>query len=195
MIHIRRALQRVTKKFLDAESFRGVERIGQTGLALVPLKSKKSLRFVEMPSKLAGILKALRKSQNGTGVPFVFQNEIGGPLDPDGLYDVLNAAQDAAQVRRFGLHGLRHLYCSLIQDSGASLKFAQERLGHADPSTTARIYTHIVSDHGREFAEKLEAAFPFANVSLTLAKPGTRGHHREQSGWCIQSRDFAQRLC
>jgi integrase len=87
------------------------------------------------------------------------------------LYDVLGAAEDLAQVRRFGLHGLRHLYCSLLQDSGASLKFAQERLGHANAATTADIYTHNISNHGKEFAEKVEAAFPFASVSLTLAKP------------------------
>lgn len=124
-----------------------------------------------MPSKLAGILTELRKRQVEESIPFVFQNKIGGPLDPDSLYDVLNAAQDAAEVRRFGLHGLRHLYCSLLQESGASLKFAQERLGHANSATTANIYTHVVSDHGHQFAESVEAAFPFASVSNLLAKP------------------------
>ena len=170
VIHIRRTLQRVTKKFLDTEAFRGVERIGKTGLAIVPPKSKKSLRFIELPSKLAGILRALKSRQIGSA-PFVFQNEIGAPPDPDAVYDVLSNAQDVAEVRHFGLHGLRHLYCSLLQDSGASLKFAQERLGHANAATTADIYTHTISDHGKEFAEKVEAAVPFANVSLTLAKP------------------------
>jgi integrase len=172
VIHIWRTLQRVTKKFLDAESFRGVERIGQTGLAIVPPKSKKALRFIEMPSKLAVILKTLRNRQKGSSVSFVFQTEIGGPIDPDALYHVLSIAQDAAQVRHFGLHGLRHLYCSLLQENGASLKFAQERLGHADASTTANIYTHVVSDQGREFAERVEAAFPFAVTHLINASSG-----------------------
>jgi hypothetical protein len=33
-------------------------------------------------------------------------------------------AQDAAKVDHFGLHGLRHLYCSLLADIGAPLKEA-----------------------------------------------------------------------
>jgi integrase len=172
VIHIRRTLQRVPKELLDADSFRDVERVGETGLAIVPPKSEKATRFVDMPSNLAAILKALRQQQNGSASPFVFQTEIGKPVDPDAVCDVLYAAQDAAEVRRFSPHCLRHLYCSVLQErAGASLKFAQDRLGHADAATTAKIYTHVVDDRGREFAEKVESAFPFPCVSLTLAKP------------------------
>ena len=91
------------------------------------------------------------------------------PLDPDGLYDVLHQAQAAAGVRGFGMHALRHLYCSLLQDSGASLKHAQERMGHASPLTTLLIYTHVVSEEGRKYAEKVEAAFPFVSGLLVEA--------------------------
>ena len=97
--------------------------------------------------------------QNGLA-SFVFQDELGRPLDPDALGDVLHAAQDKAGVERFGLHGLRHLYCSLLQTSGATIKHAQERLGHASPTTTLNVYTHTVNDEGRKFAEKVKAAFP-----------------------------------
>jgi integrase len=172
VIHIQRTLQRVPKELLDAESFRNVERVGETGLAIVPPKSEKATRFVDMPSNLALILKALRQRQNGSSAPFVFQTEIGKPIDPDAVCDVLYEAQDAVEVRRFSPHCLRHLYCSVLQEkAGASLKFAQDRLGHANAATTAKIYTHVVDDHGREFAEKVESAFPFACVSKLLAKP------------------------
>ena len=94
---------------------------------------------------------------------------------PDALYEVLHPAQDAAEVRRFGLHGLRHLYSSILAESGASVKFRQERLGHADAGTTMNVYTHLLTDQGREYAQKVEEAFQFSSVSLKLAKPENAG--------------------
>jgi integrase len=170
VIHVRRTLQRVKKEHLDAGDFRDAQRIGETGLALLPPKTVKSVRKIEIPPKLATRLTSLRYQQGGSECPFIFQSELGGPLDPDALYEVLHAAQDAAEVRHFGLHGLRHLYSSILGESGASVKFAQQRLGHADASTTLNIYTHLLTDEGREYAEKVEEAFQFSSVSLTLAK-------------------------
>jgi integrase len=164
MLRVCHTLQRVKKTLLDTAAFECVERIGSTGLALVNPKSKKSRRVVEIPPKLTVLLKELRRKQDGGR--FVFQDELGRPLDPDGLYDVLHEAQSAAGVRRFGLHALRHLYCSLLQESGASVKHAQMKMGHASPLTTLNVYTHTVTDEGRKYAERVEAAFPFASGLL-----------------------------
>ena len=100
-----------------------------------------------MPAYFASLLVNLRKNQTGT--KFVFQDAIGRPLDPDRLYAVLHAAQDAAEVDHFGLHGLRHLYCSLLVNSGAPVKDAHARLGHASATTTLDIYAHAISEDGR----------------------------------------------
>ena len=126
-----------------------------------------------MPSKIAALLKSLRDREKETGSPFVFQTEIGAPLDPDGVYDVLHAAQDKAGARRFGLHGLRHLYSSLLVANKADVKFAQERLGHASATTTLNIYSHAITEHGREYAAAVEAAFPFVTAKLAEASSGT----------------------
>ena len=165
MLSVSHNLQRVKKVRLTEDAHKGVERIGSTGLALVKPKSKKSVRDVEIPPKLAAMLRELRRRQTGDSA-FVFRDEIGRPLDPDAIYDVLHAAQDRAEVRPFGLHGLRHLYCSLLQESGASLKHAQERMGHASAATTMEIYTHSVTDEGRKYAERVEAEFPFVGNLL-----------------------------
>jgi hypothetical protein len=140
-----------------------VERIGDSQLALVKPKSKKSKRHVEVDARLLAALKGER--EHSTGV-FVFERETGGPLDPDSVYDVLHAAQDAAGVRRFGLHGLRHLYNSLLLESGANIMFAQQKMGHASALTTLDTYGHIVTDQGRECAEKIAANFDFVRDLL-----------------------------
>lgn len=100
-----------------------------------------------MPTHLASLLVDLRKNQTST--KFVFQDEVGRPLDPDQLYAVLHAAQDAANVEHFGLHGPRHLYCSLLVNSGAPVKDAQARLGHASATTTLDIYAHARNQRRR----------------------------------------------
>ena len=164
-IHISRSLQRVAKRHID--SFRTVKRIDGSGLVLTSLKSKKARRWVELPASLAKILRIVRQTQTGVS-PFVFQDELARPLDPDRIYDVLHAAQDRAGVERFGLHGLRHLYSSLLHEAGAPVKHAQDRLGHASAQTTLDTYTHSMGDEGRDYANAVEAAFPF--VSNLLAK-------------------------
>src|ERR1700683_1907477 len=158
----------IPKKLLSGGEFRKVERIGETGLAMVTPKSKKARRSVELPPKLAELLVALRNRQKNTESTFVFQNEIGAPIDPDSVYDVLHTAQDKAGARRFGLHGLRHLYSSPLVANKVDVKFAQARLGHASAMTTLNIYSHEMTKHGHEYAAAIEAAFPF--VSNLLAE-------------------------
>jgi integrase len=45
--------------------------------------------------------------------------------------------------RRLDLHALRHTAASRMARAGAGLVQAQRVLGHSDPKTTARIYTHL----------------------------------------------------
>lgn len=171
-VQVRRSLQRLSKNLLSEGHFRGVERIENSGLALLGLKSKKARRIVEMPARLAKLLMELRPSQNGREAKFVFQDDLGRPLNPDQLYEVLHTAQDAAEVERFGLHGLRHLYSSLLINSGAPVKDAQARLGHASATTTLDLYAHAISEDGRKFSDAVENAFSSVSNSLAETNPG-----------------------
>jgi site-specific recombinase XerD len=85
-----------------------------------------------LPARLARVLVELRQKQVAGESTFVFQDELGRPLDPDFVYSVLHTAQDAAEAERFDLHRLRHLCCSLLVNSGAQVKDAQQRarVGH-----------------------------------------------------------------
>jgi len=55
----------------------------------------------------------------------------------------LNAACDAAGIRRVSFHGLRHSFASLSLQSGASLFEVSKMLGHQSTEFTARVYGHV----------------------------------------------------
>jgi integrase len=162
-MHIQKTLQRVPKKMLESGKFENVERLGDTGLALLAPKSKKSRRWIEMGTSLASLFERMKKERNEC--PFVFQDEFGKAIDPDRVNKILRAAQEKAGVK-FHLHSLRHLHSSLLVQAGANIKQAQARLGHANASTTMNIYSHVLDDESRTFSEKVEAALPFVSLSL-----------------------------
>lgn len=91
------------------------------------------------------------------------------------MYEVLHTAQDAAEVEHFGLHGLRHLYSSLLINSGAPVKDAQARLGHASATTTLDIYAHAISEDGRKFSDAVEQAFSSVSNLLAESNPEPGG--------------------
>ncbi|SLM97460.1 site-specific recombinase, phage integrase family [Brachybacterium faecium] len=51
-------------------------------------------------------------------------------------------------------HGFRHTHCSLLFESGASIKEVQERLGHKDIKTTMNIYAHVTPESIKETDER-----------------------------------------
>lgn len=55
------------------------------------------------------------------------------------------------------LHWLRHTFCTLLYLSGVDVVQACAQMGHADISTTLRIYTHLDSIHKRRSVDKLDS--------------------------------------
>lgn len=64
-------------------------------------------------------------------------------------------------------HILRHTYCTLLCETGATVKTAQYLMGHSDPLTTLRIYDHYREENGREAASAIGTlmdSLPTTNV-------------------------------
>lgn len=56
-------------------------------------------------------------------------------------------------------HYFRHNYASILYRSGVDVLSAQLYLGHTDPATTMRIYTHLADETQLKDAEKVRKAF------------------------------------
>ncbi|MHB1534748.1 MAG: tyrosine-type recombinase/integrase [Acidimicrobiales bacterium] len=81
------------------------------------------------------------------------------PLKPDTV--TAGFARAAARVgARLRFHDLRHMSASLLIEAGTDVRTVAGRLGHADASTTLRIYAHAFEARDRQAAEVLGALLP-----------------------------------
>lgn len=99
--------------------------------------------------------------------------------------EYMHPANIARSLRRFveanglptvTLHQLRHTYCTLLIAAGVDLKTAQYLMGHRDPATTLKIYTHYNEKNGVKAAAAVGAlmdSLPATNL-VQLDKPKGR---------------------
>ena len=99
--------------------------------------------------------------------------------------DYMHPENITRSVRRFGKangfpgitpHILRHTYCTLLFAAGTDLKTVQYLMGHDDPMTTMKIYTHYCESNGIKAAAAVGAlmdSLPTTNV-IQLDKPQGR---------------------
>lgn len=94
---------------------------------------------------------------------FVFTTSRGRPQSRRNALRALHAAGDRVGLNpegreKVGLHDLRHTYCALALDAGASLAEVAALARHADARVTATVYAGIADDGRSKAAEKLKAA-------------------------------------
>ena len=97
----------------------------------------------------------------------VFPTSTGRPQNPSNFRNrVLAVAVERAneRLRIEGLplmppitpHSLRHTYCSLLVSSGEALSTVAAQMRHADPSTTLKVYTHVMKHRREGVAARLD---------------------------------------
>lgn len=127
-------------------------------------KTKSSRRMVTLePIAVAALESRLKKAKDEGFdpdiVPICFPDTIGGYLrgsnfDRNCWYPIRKAAGIPKTVT---FHDMRHTQASLMLAAGVDLKVIQERLGHADFSTTANTYAHLMQDAQATASSKLGA--------------------------------------
>jgi integrase len=87
----------------------------------------------------------------------IFTDEGGRRVMPRHATEAFEAIRKRAGIAGT-LHGLRHTAASyLLANSLADLKTVQELLGHADPTTTLRVYSHVMPHMQRAAVDRLGA--------------------------------------
>ena len=77
------------------------------------------------------------------------------PMRPDSLGQAFGRLCRAEGVEGVTLHTLRHFSASVLIASGRDVRTVAGRLGHADATTTLRVYSHMVEGRDRDAADFL----------------------------------------
>jgi integrase len=123
---------------------------------------------------------------SAAGTPLHYRNVVRRGLDPAAEKAKLiptakerKAAKARGEDGRTGLrwHDLRHTYASLLILQGANVVYVSRMLGHASPTITLTVYSHLLdrAEHATRMRDGMEAAF--GNAAET-----TGGKTRRQSG-------------
>lgn len=97
-----------------------------------PPKTRSGIRTLPIPPE---VLPLFRSS-------FRFGNSRVVPLTPNGLDTAHRKLLASVSVPYIRLHDLRHTMATNAIRQGASMRALADVLGHADPSITAKFYTH-----------------------------------------------------
>lgn len=83
----------------------------------------------------------------------IFTNDMGAPLHPDTVSKWFREFIRTTDLPYVSVHSLRHTAASLMIAEGTPLVVVSRRLGHAQVSTTANIYSHVIASADEKAAE------------------------------------------
>ncbi|NNM47861.1 site-specific integrase [Knoellia sp. DB2414S] len=111
----------------------------------------------------------------------VFRQELGEPLFPDTptalmtkllrQHNAAAAAVGEKPLTVIRLHDLRHLHATLLLKVGVPVHVVANRLGHADPAITLRVYAHVLDDQASQAASVFAQAL--LDEGRNEANPGS----------------------
>jgi integrase len=87
------------------------------------------------------------------GYVFTFDPTGTTPMKPDSLGQAFRRLCEKEDVDGVSLHTLRHFSASVLVGSGRDVRTIAGRLGHSDPTTTLRVYAHMIDGRDRDAAE------------------------------------------
>ena len=105
----------------------------------------------------------------GTG--HLFTTGLGEPIYPDTVTQLMGKLirsyntpdpehhdEAPTPLPHARLHDLRHVHATMLLIAGVPVHVVAERLGHADPAITLRIYAHVIRQHAAGVADVFAAA-------------------------------------
>ena len=123
--------------------------VSLTGLTLEELRRHKTQQAEELLS--VGIRQ--------TDDMHVVAQVDGQPLKPQSLtHEFVRFMAAETKLPRVRFHDLRHTHATHLLASGVHPKIAQERLGHANISTTLDLYSHVMPGMQTDAASRVDVA-------------------------------------
>ena len=131
-------------------------------------KTERSKRYVSLPAETMQLLRQYRAWQNTERLRlgdyyrdqgFVFAQDTGGPMHPDSVTTWLSRFSKRHGLPHVNAHAFRHTMASMLYFNGVDSVSISKRLGHAQVSTTANIYAHVMEAADKKNADILADVF------------------------------------
>lgn len=131
-------------------------------------KTERSKRYITLPAETMQFLRQYRAWQNTERLRlgeyyqnqgFVFSQDTGAPMHPDSVTDWLNKFSKRHGLPHVNPHAFRHTMASMLYFNGVDSVSISKRLGHAQVSTTANIYAHVMEEADKKNADILADVF------------------------------------
>ncbi|MGN1059452.1 MAG: tyrosine-type recombinase/integrase [Clostridia bacterium] len=136
-------------------------------------KTEESKRVIKVPQYAIDILNRHRNEQLLQMLKLgdkwiksgkVFTQWNGKAIHPDTITGWFGDFLKRHDLPHISIHSLRHTNATLLIAGGADLRTVSKRLGHADMTTTANIYTHAIKSADERAAQVLDALLPNKKV-------------------------------
>lgn len=132
---------------------RTIHQTKDNSLVFRPTKTVKGRRTIALTPSTIMLLRAHKDQQEAlkyelcrdplNDSDMVFSHADGTPLRPDTISDAWRELTARAGLKGIRLHDCRHTHASILLRQNVHPKVVQERLGHANISTTLDIYSHV----------------------------------------------------
>jgi len=131
-------------------------------------KTSESTRYVSLPAETMILLRQYRAWQSMERLRageyfqdqgFVFSQGNGKPMHPDSVTDWLKKFSKRHNLPHIHPHSFRHTMASMLYFNGVDSVSISKRLGHAQVSTTANIYAHVMEEADQKNADILADVF------------------------------------
>lgn len=131
-------------------------------------KTVTSERYISLPAETMQLLRQYRAWQSGERLclgeyyqdqGFLFAQDNGNPMHPDSVNDWLGKFSKRHDLPHINPHAFRHSMASLLYFNGVDSVSISKRLGHAQVSTTANIYAHVMEQADQKNADILADVF------------------------------------
>lgn len=131
-------------------------------------KTESGKRYVALPLETMQLLKEYRAWQIQErfklgeyfiNQDFVFSQDNGNAIHPDSVNTWLARFSKRHDLPHINPHAFRHTMASLLYFNGVDSVSISKRLGHAQVSTTADIYAHVMAEADKRNADILSDIF------------------------------------
>ena len=119
-------------------------------------KTEKSKRVIPLNKAALAALEDLKTAPGYNPNGFIIHNKDGKAVLPRTLEETLENMCAAVDIRKIGVHALRHTYATRLFEKGVDIKIISELLGHSSTEITYRIYVHVIDSLKESAVEALD---------------------------------------